>query len=93
MRDTERDRNLGRGRSRLYAGSPMWDSIPKLGSCPEPKTDAQPLGHPGVPLWPSLSQLLDQERREGSDRPDPRQRLGCWKYRGEVVATQGKPWF
>ena len=32
MRDThrERGRDTGRGRSRLHAGSPMWDSIPGL---------------------------------------------------------------
>ena len=36
MRDTERERerekgrDTGRGRSRLHAGSPMWDSIPGL---------------------------------------------------------------
>ena len=38
MRDTERERerekerggDTGRGKSRLYAGSPMWDSIPGL---------------------------------------------------------------
>ena len=34
----------GRGRSRLHAGSPTWDSIP--GSRPEPKADAQPLSTP-----------------------------------------------
>ena len=30
MRDThrERGRDTGRGRSRLYAGTPTWDSIP-----------------------------------------------------------------
>ena len=28
MRDTQRGRDIGRGRSRLHAGSPMWDSIP-----------------------------------------------------------------
>ena len=27
MRDAERVRDTGRGRSRLHAGSPMWDSI------------------------------------------------------------------
>ena len=26
----ERERDIGRGRSRLYAGSPTWDSIPGL---------------------------------------------------------------
>ena len=34
MRDTQREReggrDPGRGRSRLHAGSPMWDSIPGL---------------------------------------------------------------
>ena len=28
MRDTERGRDTGRGRSSLPAGSPMWDLIP-----------------------------------------------------------------
>ena len=28
MSDTERGKDTGRGRSRLHAGSPMWDSIP-----------------------------------------------------------------
>ena len=28
MRDTERGRDTGRGRSRFHAGSPTWDSIP-----------------------------------------------------------------
>ena len=49
----ERGRDTGRGRSRLPTGSPMWDSIPgpqTPRSGPEPKTDAQPLSHPGVPL-------------------------------------------
>ena len=47
MRDTERDRDTGRGRSRLPVESPMWDSIPgPQGSLCEPKVDAQPLSHP-----------------------------------------------
>ena len=37
----ERGRDTGRGRSRLHAGSPTWDSIPGL--------QDQALGHPGVP--------------------------------------------
>ena len=45
MRHTERDRDIGRGRSRLPAGSPRGDSIPGLGSHPELKADAKP----GVP--------------------------------------------
>ena len=29
-RERERSRHTGRGRSRLHAGSPMWDLIPDL---------------------------------------------------------------
>ena len=36
MRDTERGRDTGRGRSRLHAESPMWDSIPGLWGHAEP---------------------------------------------------------
>ena len=40
-RERERGRDTGRGRSRLHAGSLMWDSIPGTpGSRPEPKGDA-----------------------------------------------------
>ena len=50
MRDTQRrGRDIGRRRSRLLTRSLMQDSIPELGSSPEPKADAQPLSHPGVP--------------------------------------------
>ena len=45
MRDTERGRDIGRGRSRLPVG--LNPRTP--GSCPEPKADAQPLNHPGIP--------------------------------------------
>ena len=38
MRHTERDRDPGRGRSRLFTGSPMRDLIP--GPHPELKADA-----------------------------------------------------
>ena len=34
----------------------MWDSIPELGSRPEPKADAQMLSHPGIP---PLQDLID----------------------------------
>ena len=40
MRETQRGRDIGRERNRLLTGSLMWDSIPGLGSCPEPKADA-----------------------------------------------------
>ena len=49
MRDTERGRDIGRGRSGLLTRSPMRDSIPGQGVRPEPKADAQPLSHSGVP--------------------------------------------
>ena len=47
----ERSRDTGRGRSRLPAcGEPDVGLDPRTpGSCPEPKTDAQPLSPPGVP--------------------------------------------
>ena len=44
-----RGRDTGRGRSRLHAGSRTWDSSQIAASCPEPKADAEPLSHPGVP--------------------------------------------
>ena len=49
MRDTHREkrRDTGRGRSRLLAGSPMWDSIPD--HTPSGRQDSQLLSHPGVP--------------------------------------------
>ena len=51
MRDTERGRDMGRRRSRFLKRSPTWNSIPRtLGSWSEPKADAQPLSHPGVPM-------------------------------------------
>ena len=49
-RHRERGRDTGRGRSRLPMGNPMQNSIPG----PEPKADAQPLSHPGVPVFPDL---------------------------------------
>ena len=49
MRDTERGRDIGRGRSRLHAVSPMWDLIPGPWDHTELKADAQPLSLPGAP--------------------------------------------
>ena len=51
MRDTERGRgrDIGRGRSRFPAGEPDVGLDPRTpGSRPEPKADAQSLGHPGA---------------------------------------------
>ena len=56
-RHIERGRDTGRRRSRLPAGSLMWDLIP--GSGHEPKADTQPLSHPSAPgcgsSWPAYS--------------------------------------
>ena len=47
MRDMrERGRDIGRGTSRLPAGSPMWDSILGQGSRPEPKADRRSIAEP-----------------------------------------------
>ena len=54
MRDIQRGRDTGRGRSRIPAGSPMWDLIPgprTLGSCPELKAGAESLSHAGIPYY------------------------------------------
>ena len=69
-RHRERGRDTGRGRSRLHAGSLMWDSVPGLGSHPEPKAEAEPLSHPGIPGHcysnDCLSTSLSAIRREKS---------------------------
>ena len=50
QRERERGRDTGRGRSRLHAGSPMWDSIPGLQDhAPWAEGGAKPLSHPGIP--------------------------------------------
>ena len=51
MRDTERERQRHRQREKQ---APCRESDVGLdpgtpGSCPEPKADAQPLSHPGLP--------------------------------------------
>ena len=49
MRDTDRGRHIGRGRSRLPAGVPDAGLDPRTpGSQPKPKADAQPLSHLGA---------------------------------------------
>ena len=60
MRDTERGRDRGRGRSRLPAGSPHDAGLdPRTpGSHPGWKADAQPLSHPGIPNTFILSHVL-----------------------------------
>ena len=51
-RYTERGRHIGRGRSRFPVGSLVGGLDPGTpGSYPELKAGAQPLSHPGVPLF------------------------------------------
>ena len=52
MRDTERDRDTGRGRSRLHAGSQTWDLIPGLQDHALGQRQAlKLLSHPDCPNW------------------------------------------
>ena len=61
MRHRERGRDAGRGRSRLHAGSPMWDSIPGLQIVPwaEGKhSTGEPTRHPNKYSFSSKCKLL-----------------------------------
>ena len=49
-RHTERGRDTGRGRCRLHAGSPTWDSIPVSRIIPWVKGGAKPPSHRGCPI-------------------------------------------
>ena len=51
MRDTDRVRDTGRGRSRLYAGSLTWDSTQGSRITPWAEGSAKPLSHPGCPIF------------------------------------------
>ena len=48
MSDTERSRDIGRGRRKLPVGSPMQDSIPGPQDHTPSKADIKPLSHPDV---------------------------------------------
>ena len=56
-RERERGRDTGRGRSRLPAGSPLWDSILGLQGHPGPKAGTKLLSHPEIPLKSFLISL------------------------------------
>ena len=64
----ERGRDTDRGRSRLLTGILMWDLIPGPRNQAEPKADAHPLSHPGVPnktklflmMWMGLIQSVER---------------------------------
>ena len=51
MRDREkRQRDTGRGKSRVHAGSLLWGLDPRTPrSHPGPKAGTKPLSHPGIP--------------------------------------------
>ena len=52
----ERGRDTGRERSRLHAGSPIWDSIPGLQDhAPGQRQVLKSLSHPGIPKPEYLS--------------------------------------
>ena len=62
MTDTQRGRDIGRGRrTRLHAKSQMW------GSSRESKADAQPLSHPGILDSDLLMLSLGWQRRPKGD--------------------------
>ena len=48
-RERERGKDTGRGRSRLHAGSLMWDSILVSRIIPQAAGSAKPLRHGGCP--------------------------------------------
>ena len=50
QRERERGRDTCKGRSRLHAGSPMWDSIPRLQDHAL-GLRLNPLSHPGCPVF------------------------------------------
>ena len=60
MRDRERGRDIGQGRSRLHAGSPMWDSIRVSRIKSQAAGGAKPLRHRGCPGDQIL--MMDRKR-------------------------------
>ena len=52
MRDTERETETRQRKKQAPCGEPDAGLDPRtLGSYPEPKADAQPLSHPGIPIF------------------------------------------
>ena len=78
VRDTERDRDTGRGRSRLPAGEPDGGFDPRTpGSRLEPKADAQPLSQPGAPIFIFLSRCFSPPA-EGLEEETPGKLSQCY---------------
>ena len=59
--DRERGRDTGRGRSRLHAGSPTWDSIPGLQDPPRAEGGAKPLSHRDCP---EINKILKRKKKK-----------------------------
>ena len=61
-RDTERGKDIGRGRIRLPRGNLMWDSIPRPQDQDQnQRQDTQPLSHPGALTLNSLNVMCLKE--------------------------------
>ena len=52
MRDTERQRHRQREKQAPHREPNGELDCRTLGSCPEPKADAEPLSHPGIQVFP-----------------------------------------
>ena len=77
MRDRERCRDTGRGRSRLHVGSPMWDSIPGLRD--HALSQRQMLNH-GATQVPLLSLILRAAQKNAAENKCKTNNLVDWEY-------------
>ena len=69
-RDRDRDRDTGGGRSRLHAGSLMWNWVSRI--TPWAKSSAKPLSHLGCPEEVSLE--LSSKYTENNTGKGPKER-------------------
>ena len=71
-REREREREIGRdtsrGRSRLHAGSPTWDSILGLQGHTWAAGGAKPLTHQGCPKYFFFKALLGKRKATGWEK-------------------------
>ena len=58
---TDRERERQREKQAPHKEPNMGLNLRTTGSCPEPKSDTQPLSHPGVPVIGSLTKVLKSE--------------------------------
>ena len=82
MRDTQREADIDREGSRLLIEADVGLDSRTLGSCPEPKADAQPLSHPGVPR---LTLLRASSVKSGIEVC--RQWRGAWEVQLSIQAS------